>query len=60
MLCALYNALTLMVGWQEGHLTNSQRFFSKTGRGGEPKLTQIHLEKWLLNGVVVDAIKKLQ
>ena len=41
VLCVSFSALTLMVGWQEGHVahkkvhfTNRQRFVSGTGGGG--------------------------
>jgi len=56
-----FGALTLLVGWQEGHLLNkkpcpikSQRFSSETGgQGGSEgergnQLTKVHLEKWPL------------
>ena len=43
VLCGSFSALTLLVGWQEGHLarenprsSNRQRFSSRLGKGERP------------------------
>jgi len=54
----LFSALTLMVGYREGHpvcknpcVNNSQKFSFRTDGGGEPRrnwLTQAYLEKMVV------------